>query len=321
MPTSITMNPLSPVGTDAEIGDANATRPGGLSLFSGRFLIFTLMSIAAFLSLNEAQAGTISYSGSAESSVSYQLTTDAATLIPGTGLQGEAVDREVAYETISLQQFDPTLGTLTNVDILLQGFGTTQHNYIGACESITTALCGFRVEGASEATFGWNVPVLGSSSPAPPIVDGVPSAPTADVFETQELNSSRFSVFPIIGQASGPKIGRGFGEVVQFGYEDAFVGTGTFDIITEALSQTILTLNCNVAVLAICQGGVLTSHDFNAMARVVHRYIPIVDTGPGGPVAQVPEPSVLTLFFGGLGLLAFAARRKRNIADTNLQAG
>jgi hypothetical protein len=272
------------------------------------FLIRLCLTVSALVAA-QANAAIISYSGSTSDSLSYTASGTGVTLIPFVGYEVPSQARDVSYSTLSLNKFDPALGTLNSIRINLSGTGTTTHSRLGACETLIFAiLCGFTIDTSSLTTFGWDVPVIGDNGPlGPPIVDGVPSAPYSDIFARQTFLS--FSQFAFLGfdlEDNAPNTSGPLSATYLLAPNEAYIGTGTFSIAGEILGDTTATIKCNIAVLAVCQGGTNTINGFSWNAAITYDY---TVAAPPPPPSSVPLPGSALLFLTGLTFIGSSRRR------------
>lgn len=249
------------------------------------------------LSLMAGAGAFIACAGTAQADVVVATSPDGG--IFNTGIlaiaAGDLTRDETVSRTVSFDQFDSSLGTLTSVTFSLDGFNLTDRLRI----SITGSE-GFTGSVTSTATFkilGPGPATLFEGSPTPSQVTATCSGSGGS------CDSGSISLSPLPTFTTPVVIGSGL---------SAFIGGATFDLTVEmklsvplgtsgtgagfvCTSTTIAPTVCDVSASASWAGGL----------TVTYTYDPVV--------AAVPEPAGLGLFATGLIAAGIFVRRRRRV--------
>jgi hypothetical protein len=246
----------------------------------------------------------ISHMAEASGSQTYEVDTQAATLIPFVGIKGTSSRRDQKVFSLSLPKFDPLLGTLTDVSLSFDTDMAIRHSYQGACESPTIFLtCEFTTDSTSSTRFGIDVIGMNDHILGPPGHGGIMEMPV-DTQSTHQFTSSVFSVLILLAERhTAAHFDVDLNPAAQE-YSN-FAGPGSFDVFFEMLSNTNTELSCRIAILAACQTGVQVTNRWDVDATVTYSYEPSVAPPPG---PSVPEPVTAALFVIGIG--GYGVRRR-----------
>ncbi len=230
----------------------------------------------ALLSSTHSLAKSIIYTNNDSDSINYNVEAADVQLIPGTGQSGENTVRAVKYDHMLIPRFDADLGTLTGVKVEFSGTGSSKHSRAGLCETLNGGFaCTFSIESQSQTQFGFNIEGYDGGGPDPILIGGVPAFPTADFWVTQNWTSKQSWLGATIGNlessTSGPLSNI---RNLDSSFFPFYTQGGTFKIFTEILSQTKVILDCDVAILAACQGATTTTHDYTFNTTVTFTFTP-----------------------------------------------
>ncbi|MGH0030848.1 MAG: choice-of-anchor E domain-containing protein [Myxococcota bacterium] len=220
------------------------------------------------------EMGTLARSATLSDDRAYTISETAVELLPGVGWDGSSTGRDVEYQTTQVQKFDPALGTLTGVRVEVTGTTQLAHSRSGQCGTIgLIPLCNLTITTETDTDFGVGVAGYDPGGADPPLINGVPAWPTADVWERKGLETE-VTNFGIVAETS-PVTSNGsvtFDFDVPVGQIANFVGTGSFSVATEILSETTITLECGWAVLAVCDAVTLVEQEFDVAITVTYTY-------------------------------------------------
>jgi hypothetical protein len=267
-----------------------------------RAILAGLLTIASSASVNAAPIA-LFHQHDTSGSHTYEVDTQAATLVPFVGIKGTSSGRDQEVFSLSLPKFDPALGSLTEVSLSFETDIAIRHSYLGGCESPIFLTCEFTTGAASSTRFGIDVIGTNDHILGPPGQGGIIEVPV-DTRYTNAFSSSASSV--LILAASRNTTAHFDVDVIPAPQEyNNFAGAGSFNIFFEMLSATNTELTCRIAVFAVCEAGVQVTNRWDVGAQVTYLYEPVVAPPPA---PSAPEPVTLTLFATAIG--GYALRRR-----------
>ncbi len=224
------------------------------------------------------ETATLQYASSGSDSLDYQLQTAGSALFPGAELQGNTSGALATYDSMSIPQFDASLGTLTGVRLEFQGTGTLTHARSGLCETVIgIILCTFSIRTDTDVDFGIDIPDY-FEGPSPPSQNGVPIRPMSAFWVSRSLLTDDSFFGAILNSTPQPSPPASITLSVDYDASgsnlSAFIGNDDVEIRSEIISRTALELDCEIAILAICDGAVIIDQAFSFGATVTYTYEP-----------------------------------------------
>ena len=261
-------------------------------------------ALTAVSAASAAAAPIVIFERQTSGSQTYQVDTQAVNLVPFVGFEGSSSGRNQKVFSLSLPKFDPLLGTMTEMTLLIDTDVSMRHSYLGACESPITITCSFTAEARSSTRFGIDVKGLNDHIIGPPGHGGISELPV-DLQRTHGFNSSATSVL-ILAASRSTSTPSQFGLTPPPEVFQNFIGPGSFNVFFEMLSATNTDLTCFIGLFSVCQAGVQVTNRWDVSARVVYGYEPFV-----APPPSVPEPVTLALVALGVGGSLVRSRCRR----------
>lgn len=267
---------------------------------------------------SSASAATILQTFGGNRSTNYSVVAEAGAIIGGPPVTKSGL-KYVNTED-SANYFDASLGRLDSVVLEGRFNITTTVARTALCETLLGLFfCTMAHSTSTETSVGINYGAIPEPSGGPPLIGGVPAFSTGDQTRLKTYDTSIPSLVGIFVDFNPPQDIVNFESIITtLTGEDAqdFVGGGAFEIVVDMRSETLVTADCELALIALCQAFASVTDRVSYGGSIAYNYTPFSEIDPD-PVD--PDPSVIPLPAGAVFMLTaigslWVARRKQRAA-------
>jgi hypothetical protein len=275
-----------------------------------------------------ATAATMLVTGQTETNLSFQVDALATGALAFLSFGGEASGTDSDTDVMRVNKFNPSLGTLTNINVSVSNFATISVGKFGGCAAIAV-LCGFATSFDAEVGVGLDMPGVPNPTFGAPIqaLPVIAPGPFRSI-ETEEFGDVGLVLsFPTNSNTYTFSVGESKQVNLDPAIYDQYIDDGGITIVNPVTLKktffpdllaidTIFGMRLGVdlycsGILAECVGGGTVTGTAQHTVIVTYEYSPH-DTDPGGGdtgVNVVPLPTALPMLAMGLGLLGVVRRR------------